>query len=224
MISIYSLFFLILFFSQNFTYAHRYDIVIKGGHIIDPKNNINGVRDIAISNGKIATVAADISTKEAAQVVAARDLYIAPGLTDIHVHVFYGNHTEQYLMDATSVIVPDGFAFRTGVTTIVGAGSPGWRTFPQFKKQEIERSHTRVLAFLNIVGAGMSGATYEQEEDGMDPQKAAGMANAHKESIVGFKVAHFEAAKWTPVDNAVSAGKLSGLPVMIDFGGDDNHI
>lgn len=215
--------FLLFFFPLSFTYAQHYDIVIKGGHVIDPKNSINSVMDIAIKDGKIALVATSIPAKDAVQVVAAKGLYVTPGIIDIHTHVFYGNHPDQYLMDATSAVVPDGFTFRNGVTTVVDAGSAGWRNFPLFKQQVVERSQTRVFSFLNIVGAGMRGGAYEQDVNDMDPQKAADMANANKENIVGFKVAHFEAAAWTPVDNAVAAGKLTGLPVMIDFGGDDSH-
>lgn len=203
--------------------AQQFDMVIKGGHVIDPRNGINEPMDVAIRDGRIVIVAKDIATENALQIVHANGLYVTPGLIDIHTHVFYGNNPDQYLMDATSAVVPDGFTFRSGVTTIVDAGSSGWRTFPQFKKQVIDRSQTRVLAFLNIVGAGMRGGAYEQDVNDMDPKLAANMATANKASIVGFKVAHFEAAQWTPVDNAVEAGKLTGLPVMIDFGGDDRH-
>ena len=223
MIRILYLLIFLLITSLNRADAQQYDMVIKGGHVIDPRNLINGLMDVAIQDGKIALVATNISAKNAVQVVHAKGLYVTPGLIDIHAHIFYGNNPDQYLMDATSAVVPDGFTFRSGVTTIVDAGSSGWKTFPQFKQQVIERSHTRVFAFLNIVGAGMRGGNYEQNVNDMDPQKAADMATANKEDIVGFKVAHFEAAEWTPVDNAVSAGKLSRLPVMIDFGGDDSH-
>ncbi|MEO9004257.1 MAG: amidohydrolase/deacetylase family metallohydrolase, partial [Ginsengibacter sp.] len=133
-----------------------------------------------------------------------------------------GNHPDQYLMDGTAAIVPDGFTFRSGVTTVVDAGSSGWRTFPLFKEQTIDRSKTRVLAFLNIVGAGMRGGAYEQNVDDMDPVKAADVAKEYNDFIVGFKVAHFEPAQWTPVDNAVKAGVLTNKPVMIDFGGGDH--
>lgn len=220
---ILKLLFLLLFFPLSFTYAQQFDIVIKGGHVIDPKNNIDKVMDIAIKDGKIALVATVIGANEAKQLVAAKGLYVTPGIIDIHTHVFYGNHPDQYLMDATSAVVPDGFTFRNGVTTIADAGSAGWRNFPLFKQQVIERSKTRVFSFLNIVGAGMRGGSYEQDVNDMDLQKAAEMAMANKGKIVGFKVAHFEAAEWTPVDNAVAAGKLTGLPVMIDFGGEDSH-
>jgi len=203
--------------------AQVYSVVIKGGHVIDPKNNIDGVMDIAIKDGKIELLAKNINAKDAKQVIDAKDLFVTPGLIDIHTHDFHGNHADQYLMDAPSAISPDGFTFRTGVTTVVDAGSSGWRTFPLFKEQTIDRSQTRVLAFLNIVGAGMRGGAYEQNIEDMSPDMAAYVANQYKDYIVGFKVAHFEPANWIAVDSAVKAGKLTDKPVMVDFGGDDSH-
>lgn len=217
------LFFLFFFLGGNFVNAQLYNIVIKGGHVIDPKNNINSVMDVAINDGKIALVAANINAKDAKQVVDAKGFYVTPGLIDIHTHDFHGNNADQYLMDAPSAISPDGFTFRTGVTTVVDAGSSGWRTFPLFKAQTIDRSQTRVLAFLNIVGAGMRGGAYEQNAEDMDPNMAAYVAKEYKDYIVGFKVAHFEPAQWVAVDSAVKAGELTNKPVMIDFGGDDSH-
>ena len=122
------------------TNAQVYSIVIKGGHVIDPKNNIDGVMDVAIKDGKIELLAKNINAKDAKQVINAKDLLVTPGLIDIHTHDFHGNHADQYLMDAPSAISPDGFTFRTGVTTVVDAGSSGWRTFPLFKEQTIDRS------------------------------------------------------------------------------------
>lgn len=203
--------------------AQLYDVVIKGGNLIDPKNNINAVMDIAVKDGKVAAVATNIDAKQAKQVVDATNKYVAPGLIDIHAHVFYGIHTDQYLMDGTTAVVPDGFSFRTGVTTMVDAGSSGWRNFTLFKSQVIDKSQTRILAFLNIVGEGMRGGAYEQNIHDMDPQTAAYVANQYKDLIVGFKVAHFAPETWDAVDSAVQAGKLSMKPVMIDFGGDDSH-
>ena len=209
--------------TDNFVHAQLYSIVIKGGHVIDPKNNIDGMMDIAIKGDTIVKVEKTIDGKDAMQVVDAHGMYVTPGIIDIHTHDFYGNNPDQYLMDATTAIVPDGFTFRVGVTTVVDAGSSGWRTFPLFKQQTIDRSETRVLAFLNIVGAGMRGGAYEQNTNDMDPEMAAYVAKEYKNYIVGFKVAHFEPAKWIPVDSAVKAGTLTGLPVMIDFGGNDSH-
>jgi len=223
MLKKYFLLFSLFCTGENFVQAQLFSIVIKGGHVIDPKNNIDGLMDIAIKGDTIVKVAKNIDGKDAIQVVDAHGMYVTPGLIDIHTHDFYGNNPDQYLMDATAAVVPDGFTFRVGVTTVVDAGSSGWRTFPLFKEQTIDRSQTRVLAFLNIVGAGMRGGAYEQNANDMDPEMAAYVAKQYKNYIVGFKVAHFEPAKWIPVDSAVQAGKITGLPVMIDFGGDDTH-
>ena len=204
--------------------AQSYSIVIKGGLVIDPKNGINEVMDIAIQDGKIASVAKNINATGAAQVVNAKGLIVAPGLIDIHGHVFAGTQPDRYLSDGNGALMPDGYTFRVGVTTIVDCGGAGWKNFPVFKKNVIDVSQTRVLSFLNIVGEGMRGGAYEQDARDMDPKMAAHVAKQNKKDIVGFKVAHFENAEWTPVDNAVAAGKLAGdIPVIVDFGGDDSH-
>src|SRR6185312_3350032 len=168
--------------------AQSYDIVIKGGHVIDPKNNIDGVMDIAIADGKIALVSKDIDSKQGIQVVDAKGMYVTPGLIDIHTHDFYGTEPDHQYEDGNLGIAPDGFTFRNGVTTVVDAGSSGWRTFPIFKAQTIDQSKTRVLAFLNIVGEGMRGG-YEQNENDMDPKMSALVARQYKNIIVGFKLA-----------------------------------
>jgi dihydroorotase len=209
------------FYNAN---AQSYSIVIKGGLVIDPKNGINEVMDIAIQDGKIASVAKNINATGAAQVVNAKGLIVAPGLIDIHGHVFAGTQPDRYLSDGNGALMPDGYTFRVGVTTIVDCGGAGWKNFPVFKKNVIDVSQTRVLSFLNIVGEGMRGGAYEQDARDMDPKMAAHVAKQNKKDIVGFKVAHFENAEWTPVDNAVAAGKLAGdIPVIVDFGGDDSH-
>ena len=204
--------------------AQSYSIIIKGGLVIDPKNGINEVMDIAIQDGKIASVAKNINAIGAAQVVNAKGLIVAPGLIDIHGHVFAGTQPDRYLSDGNGALMPDGYTFRVGVTTIVDCGGAGWKNFPLFKKNVIDVSQTRVLSFLNIVGEGMRGGAYEQDARDMDPKMAAYIAKQNKKDIVGFKVAHFENAEWIPVDNAVAAGKLAGdIPVIVDFGGDDSH-
>ena len=209
------------FYNAN---AQSYSIVIKGGLVIDPKNGINEVMDIAIQDGKIASVAKNINATGAAQVINAKGLIVAPGLIDIHGHVFAGTQPDRYLSDGNGALMPDGYTFRVGVTTIVDCGGAGWKNFPVFKKNVIDVSQTRVLSFLNIVGEGMRGGAYEQDARDMDAKMAAYVAKQNKKDIVGFKVAHFENAEWIPVDNAVAAGKLAGdIPVIVDFGGDDSH-
>ena len=209
------------FYNAN---AQSYSIVIKGGLVIDPKNGINEVMDIAIQDGKIASVAKNINATGAAQVINAKGLIVAPGLIDIHGHVFAGTQPDRDLSDGNSALMPDGYTFSVGVTTIVDCGGAGWKNFPVFKKNVIDVSQTRVLSFLNIVGEGMRGGAYEQDARDMDAKMAAYVAKQNKKDIVGFKVAHFENAEWIPVDNAVAAGKLAGdIPVIVDFGGDDSH-
>lgn len=213
--------FLLLSFLIPFAslYAQPYAIVIKGGRVIDAKNNIDAIMDVAVNDGRIAQVSKNIETKGAIQVVDAKGLIVTPGLVDIHSHNFWGTQPNHQYENGNLALPPDGFTFRNGVTTVVDAGSSGWRTFPTFKEQTIDESKTRVLAFLNIVGEGMRGG-YEQNANDMDPKMAAMVAKRYKDYIVGFKVAHYEGHEWTPVDNAVAAGKQAGdIPVMVDFGG-----
>ena len=191
--------------------AQQYNLVIKGGHVIDPKNNINEVMDIAITGDKIVQVAKNIEAKSAKQVVHASGLYVTPGLIDIHSHNFNGMRAGDP--------VPDGFTFRSGITTTVDAGSSGWKSFPAFKAEAIDNSETRVLAFLNIVGEGYRGGAYEQNLGDMDPKLTAIIARRYREHIVGIKVSHYNGPEWTPVDLAVEAGRLAGdIPLMVDFG------
>ena len=204
---------------SHVSWSQTYSIVIRGGHVIDPKNNINGPMDVAIQNGKIALVAKNIDTSKAVQVINAKGLYVTPGLIDIHTHNFVGTNGDQAYMNGPAGVIPDGFTFRSGVTTVVDAGSSGWRTFPDFKRNIIDRSQTRVLAFLNIVGEGMRGGAWEQSIADMDPKMAAVTAMSNRNHIVGIKLAHYEGAEWTPADNAVEAGKKAKIPVMVDFGG-----
>jgi dihydroorotase len=210
---------LILCFCGSWVSAQTYNIVIKGGHVIDPKNNRNGVMDIAINGDTITAVGKNLDAKGAVQVVNAKGMYVTPGLIDIHGHVFFGTEPDHYLSNGLVAVPPDGFTFRVGVTTIVDAGGAGWKSFPTFRKNVIDHSQTRVLALLNIVGEGMRGGAYEQDVSDMDPKLTANVAKANRQYVVGLKVAHFEGAEWTPVDRAVEAGKLADIPVMIDFGG-----
>jgi len=208
---------LILFVFGNPSRAQDYNIVIKGGHLIDPKNNINELMDVAIGGDKIVLIAKNIEAKQA-QVIDAKGLYVMPGLIDIHFHNFFGTQEDHYLGDGFEALPPDGFTFRSGVTTVVDAGGAGWKTFSKFKEQTINHSKTRVLSLLNIVGEGMRGGPYEQNLSDMDAKMTAMVVKQNKE-IVGIKVAHYMGKEWDPVDRAVEAGKVANVPVMIDFGG-----
>lgn len=195
-----------------------YSIIIKNGHVIDAKNNIDEVFDIAIQGNKIVRVAKNIDTLMALQIVNASGMYVTPGLIDLHAHVFYGSEPDNYLSNGLVAVLPDQSTFRSGVTTIVDAGGAGWKSFGTFKKNIIDVSQTRVLSLLNIVGEGMRGIDkYEQNISDMDAKRASDTALAHKNSIVGFKVAHFTGSDWTPIIRGVEAGRLAGMPVMIDL-------
>ncbi len=194
-----------------------FDLLLKGGHVIDPKNKISGVRDVAIRNGVIASVASDIPASHARKVVNVSGLYVTPGLVDLHTHVFSGSEGVGLAGGHTSIF-PDDFALRVGVTTVVDAGSSGRRNFAHFQRTVIDQARTRVLVFLNIGGVGMPGDDAEQDLQDMDAKGAADLAIANRDTIVGIKVAHYRGPDWTPVDRGVEAGTLANIPVMVDFG------
>jgi dihydroorotase len=196
-----------------------YDLLLQGGHVIDAKNGISAVRDVAVKDGLVAAVADHLDPAAALKVVNVSGLYVTPGLVDIHVHVFAGTGERgSYAGDLS--VYPDGFTFRNGVTTVADAGCSGWRNFDDFKDRIIDRSKTRVLVFLNIVGHGMRGGKFENDLTDMDAAPAAEMALRHKGLIVGIKTAHYAGPEWTPVEHAVEAGTIAKIPVMVDFGSD----
>jgi dihydroorotase len=189
------------------TTERPYDLILKGGHVIDAINNVDGVRDIAIKGTKIAAVAADIPTTQARKTLNVAGYYVTPGLVDMHVHVFRGY---------SGWLFPDYHALPNGVTTVVDTGSAGWKNFEEFKETIIQRSRTRVLAFLNIVGAGMGGRV-EQDVREMETEPCAEMIKKYPQYLVGSKTAHFGGTGWEAVDGAVKAARLSGTIAMMDF-------
>ena len=211
------LFFLLL--GASTTGAQSLDLLIRGGRVIDPRNGIDAVMDVGIADGRVAEVAATISPARAVTVIDATGFVVTPGLVDLHTHVFYGTTPDSYLSDGYIAVQPDAFSFRSGVTTVVDLGGSGWRNFIQFKEQVVDRSQTRVLAFLNIVGNGMKGGPIEQNLADMDSKLTAMRATQFPEIVVGVKVAHYFGEEWDPVDRAVEAGRLASVPVAVDFGG-----
>ena len=197
----------------------EFDLLIKNGHVVDPKNGINAVMDVAVAKGKVALVAANIARERAKDVADATGLYVTPGLIDIHAHVFWGHDPNAQYSDGYSAVQPDSHSFRAGQTTLVDVGGAGWRNFPQFKAQVIDRSRTRVLSFINIVGSGMKGGPVEQNLADMDPRLTVMRIREHPGLIVGVKVAHYAGPEWDPVTRAVTAGRETNVPVMVDFGG-----
>jgi dihydroorotase len=197
--------------------AQQYDMILQGGHVLDAKNHVDTVEDVAVKDGLIAEVAPHIDAKEAVKAIDVKGFYVTPGLVDIHEHVYAGTgERDSYAGDNS--VYPDGFTFRVGVTTVVDAGSSGWRNFEDFKDHIIDRSKTRVLADLNIVGAGMRGPKYEDNLDDMDGEATAKMALKYPGVVVGIKSAHFTGPEWKPYEQAVKAGTIANIPVMIDYG------
>ena len=183
-----------------------YDLLLKGGHVIDPANGIDGAMDIAISDGSIAHVSEGIPDTCARNSVDVSGLVVTPGIIDLHVHVCSGS---------SLCVHPDPLAARSGVTTLVDAGTPGRDTFEAFKTNTIDTVRTRVLAFLNIARCGMTDG--EQDLRQMDPVAAAEMIQQYPEHLVGLKSAHYWGAGFEPIDYAVQAGRMSRTPIMVDF-------
>lgn len=184
----------------------KYDLLLKQGHVIDPANGISAVMDVAVANGKVAKVAANIPASEARKTLDVKGLYVTPGLIDLHAHVF------GYI----GSIFPDDSALPAGTTTIVDAGGSGWRTFDDMYERVIRPARTRVLALINIVGHGMIGSSFEDNVADMDPEKTAAKIAERRQQIVGIKVAHFGGYGWSAIDRAIEAGNLAKVPVMVD--------
>ncbi len=199
--------------------AQEADLLLKGGHLIDPKNKIDAVMDIAIAGSKVIRVAKDIPASFARKVINVSGLYVSPGIIDMHVHVFQG--TDKYstsVANSSRSQNADAFSFRSGVTTMVDAGTSGWRNFRTFKAQSIDKSQTRILAFLNVIGNGMIGRFEEQDITDMNPEMNAYMIRKQfPEILVGIKSAHYW-GDFTSVDKAIESGKLADVPIMVDFG------
>ncbi len=196
----------------------QFDLLLKGGQLIDPKNGIDAVKDIAIRAGRIAHVAEYIPSAQAAQSIDLAGLIVCPGLIDMHVHVYHTREPE------TLSIIADHHCFRSGVTTVVDTGTAGAKHFLHFKRTVIDRAKTRIYAYINIVKSGMLGP-FEQDVSEMDPQLAASIVLAYPEDCVGIKTAHywvsqpFDAAHppWAAVDRALEASAICGKPLMVDF-------
>ncbi len=196
-------------------HAQEYDLLIKNGRVIDPKNGIDTKIDIAIVDGNIAKVAKDIPVTQSKKVVDATGFLVTPGLIDIHTHVFVGSKPDIFA-DGIYSLSPDDFTLRSGVTTVVDAGTAGWRNFPTFKEQVIDKSKTRILAFLNIAGVGLSGKPAQEDIQDMDPDKAVELVLNYPNIIVGIKIGHYEGKEWTPFENALSASKKSNKPLFVE--------
>ncbi len=204
-----------LFFLPVVLQGQQYDLLIRSGHVIDPKNNIDTIKDVALANGKIVKVDNGIPPTQSKKTIDATGFYVVPGLIDIHTHVFVGSKADKFA-DGIYSVSPDDFSFKSGVTTVVDAGTSGWRNFPLFKEQVIDKSQTRVLAFLNIAGSGMSGKPMQEDVNDMNADSAAFVAEKYKDIIVGIKIGHYEGSDWGPFNKALDAGKKINRPMFVE--------
>ncbi len=209
--------------------AAHYDLVLKGGHVIDPANHLDGIMDVAVSAGKIGAIDRDIPTSQAGKEVDVAGLYVTPGLVDIHFHVGHGGAPLDWFGPAARshtapLGIPADLALQAGVTTVVDAGTAGADTFVQEKEEVIDHAKVRVLAFLNIVANGMNGGL-EQTLDQMDPRRCSETIRKYPDILVGVKTAHYwiadawdaEHTPWAAVDRAEECGRAANVPVMVDF-------
>ena len=194
------------------------DLLLRGGHVVDPANGLDGPADVAVAGGRIVPVGPDLPAGGGQRVLDVSGLYVTPGIIDMHCHVAVSHRHSRLSLP------PDIHTFSAGVTTVVDAGTAGWKDFADFKEQVIDRARIRVLTYVNIVGRGMGG-DWEHDIREMRPALAAAIAAEYPDVVVGIKTAHYWTSKpfdaehppWAAVEGAVEAGALCGKPAMIDF-------
>lgn len=192
-----------------------YDIVLKGGRFLDPRSGRHGRYDVAVRSGRVARIARRIDPATAGKAVSVRGMCVVPGLIDIHTHVFAGSGPGRFA-DGTSSVNPDLHCPMNGVTTVVDAGTSGWRNFADLRRQVMDPSRTRVLAFLNIFGSGMVGKPMEEDSTDMEWPAVRDLLATHADRIVGFKVGHYTRPGELPMQRARAMGDSARLPVFVE--------
>ena len=195
-----------------------FDLLLRGGRVIDPAAGVDGLKDVAVCNGKIAAVQSDILPTSAREVVDVTGEIVLPGLIDTHAHV-YQYVTGRFGMNADMVGV------QSGVTTLVDQGGASCMTLPGFRHFIAEKAQSRTYAFLSayLVG-GLEGHYYPNlyRPDCVDPDATVKAANANRDLVRGIK-AHAEIggfARWgiRVIELAAEIGRRADLPVYVHFG------
>lgn len=199
--------------------AH-YGLALTGGLLYDPCTGSLQEEDIAVKDGRIAARGHNLG-EEADMVMDVAGCIVAPGLIDLHCHIY---PLFPYPMgDSLRTTNGEEHMFRNGVTTAVDAGTCGWRNFGDFKENVIDATRLRVLAFINIAAKGMHYPPSEQAVEDINPKIAAAVALSWPDIIVGIKSAHYWAKHeeqahpaWASIDGAREAAALCGKGVMVD--------
>ncbi len=192
-----------------------YDLLIRGGEVIDPANGVAGRRDVAVSGGVVTAVEPEI-TGEAAETVDATGLVVTPGLVDLHTHVYWGGTFWGIEADPVCAV--------TGVTTSVDAGSAGAYNWPAFRHFLIGPSRSRIVAFLNISCIGLVSTTHELAHPAYpNVELLVKTVEAHRDTIIGVKARidanTVQAQGIAPLAKAREAADAVGLPLMVHVGG-----
>jgi dihydroorotase len=193
----------------------KYELLLKGGRVIDPSQSFNALADVAIAGGRIAAIAGAIDSQEAARTVQVTGQIVTPGLIDLHTHGFAG--ISHWGVDL------DQYCIARGVTTAIDAGTSGSDSFEGFRRLVIEQSRTQIFAFLNISRVGLIGQPGELVDTRMiDAPSAVRVAKEHADVIVGIKVRCSENYSGPNDVQAVRASRSVadqiGKPVMIHVG------
>lgn len=193
-----------------------YDLILRGGRVVDPSQKLDAVTDVAFTDGKVARIGAGLQADAKTDVRDVAGRIVTPGLIDLHTHVYWGG---------TSLgIDAEDFCRRSGVTTAVDTGSAGAGNFAGFRKHVIERSEVRILAYLHVSFAGIFAFSprvmvgESEELRLMAPLDAVEVANANRDIIVGIKVRVGARASGrsgaVPLDIALQVADDVGMPVM----------
>lgn len=193
----------------------QYDVVITGGHVIDPANGVSNVTDIAIKDGVVAAVEDCLGDAATKRHIDATGHYVTPGLVDLHTHVYWGV--------TYWGIEPDPVAARTGVTTWLDVGSSGGYTFPGFREYVVERNTSRVYALLNLSSIGLVAPTWElSNPDYLDVELAAEVVERNRDLILGIKARidrnTTRGTGMLPMKKARELADRVGLPLMTHIG------
>jgi len=195
--------------------AQEIDLLLKGGRLLDPKNSIDSKMDVAVKDGKIYRIAAEIPSSSAKKVLDVSGMIVSPGLINIHTHVYAGS--KPGFADGQSSQLPDAFAPRSGITTVVDAGTTGWRTFPDFKAKVVDPSLTRVLAFINIFETGFSaGSAIEPDLNTLDVQMTVDAIKKYPDFIAGTRIGHYKGKSWIPFNKASEAAQITDRPLFVE--------